>query len=282
MDSELILDGRGAIYHLGIKPDELAETVIFVGDPDRVGKVSERFDHIEFKHAHREFITHTGHVGAKRISVISTGIGPDNIDIVLNELDALCNLDLDSGYPLHRLKRLSIIRLGTSGSLQPDLLPGEMLLSRYAVGMDNMIRFYPDFTTYLPLETALVSQKIFPLEINPYSVECSEALAARFSGLKQGITITAPGFYAPQGRKLRGGSIFNDEFWAKAAQFNMDGYALTNFEMETSAIYGLAKVLHHDAVSISMILANRPRRQFLNDPDAAVERMLDECISLIQ
>lgn len=282
--SELILNQRGAIYHLNLLPEELADTVITVGDPARVQEISKRFDKIEFKTAHREFVTHTGFVGRKRISVVGTGIGPDNIDIVINELDALVNIDLSSRMVRESKTAMTIIRLGTSGSLQADIPVDELVAASFGIGLDNLLHYYH----YEPnqeeryilndLEQHLPAQPL----LKPYVVEGAIRLRSHFSAnFHQGITVTCPGFYGPQGRVLRAPLAFpnlNDQLGA----FESRQHRITNFEMETSAIYGLGRMLGHQCLSINTIVANRVSKTFSRDAARAVDQMIERCLPLIE
>lgn len=280
-DTELIITPAGKIYHLDLHPDELADTVITVGDPARVATVSKYFDAIEFRESHREFVTHTGRIGNKRLTVLSTGIGPDNIDICLNELDALANIDFNTRLPKTEHRQLNIIRLGTSGALQHDIVPGSLIVSRYGTGLDNLMHFYQ----YQPnLAEAELMDEVIALEeliekfpVQPYVCEGSAVLANQLgqNDVEQGITITCPGFYAPQARSLRTParmSIATLEAWS---QLQYKGIRLTNFEMETSAIFGLARLLGHRAVSCNVILGNRLNGNFTDDPTGIVKRMIE-------
>jgi uridine phosphorylase len=273
--SELVINGDGSIYHLNLKPEHIADTVITVGDPGRVAMVSKYFDTIDFEREKREFVTHTGRLGTKRITVISTGIGPDNIDIVLNELDALVNIDLESRQPKENQKSLNIIRMGTSGCLQPGVEVGSLVLSAFAVGLDNLMHFYkfnPDET-----ESALYKQLIetqFPFPTRPYVIRGSQQLLEGVgNGFRQGITMTAPGFYAPQGRTVRLESQIQDSLEV-LRDFRFEQWPVMNFEMESSAIYGLAKLLGHQALSCNVILANRADKTFSDDPKGITDNMI--------
>lgn len=280
-DTELIITPAGKIYHLDLHPDELADTVITVGDPGRVAAVSKHFDTIEFQESHREFVTHTGRIGNKRITVLSTGIGPDNIDICLNELDALANIDFNTRLPKAQHRQLNIIRLGTSGALQHDIKPGALVVSRYGMGLDNLLHFYqyqPNLAeAELMDEVIALEQLIEKFPVQPYVCEGSSTLANQLGqdDAEQGITITCPGFYAPQARSLRTParmSIATLEAWS---QLQYKGVRLTNFEMETSAIFGLARLLGHRAVSCNVILGNRLNGNFTDDPVGIVKRMIE-------
>jgi uridine phosphorylase len=278
--SELVVNPDGSIYHLNLKPEHLADWVITVGDPGRVGAVSRHFDALEAQVQKREFVTHIGRLGQKRIMVISTGIGPDNIDIVLNELDALANIDLERRELLPRHRRLNFVRIGTSGSLQEDLPVDAFLFSAFGVGLDNLMAYYsyaPD-TEEQALLTGLQAQAnatAAPWPIPPYVVRADAALLQGLSRSdRQGITLTAPGFYGPQGRSLRLESAFGADGLLRLAGYRHGGLAITNLEMETSALYGLAKLLGHGALSCNVILAGRKAGQFSADPYAAVDGLI--------
>jgi uridine phosphorylase len=283
-DSELIINSRGAIYHLDVKPEELANTIIVVGDPDRVKKVSKHFDRIEHQCQHREFITHTGYIGAKRLSVISTGIGPDNIDIVLNEIDALHNIDFETRMIKEKLTSVNIIRMGTSGALQKDIEVDSLVASTHGLGIDNLLHFYRlenneeekqllhSFVTHTQMHNSL-SQ--------PYIAAGSVALLKNFvNGFHQGITVTCPGFYGPQGRILRLG-LNHPDLINQLTAFGFGNHRISNFEMETSAIYGLGKLLGHHCLSLNAIVANRINKTFSKDGNAAVENLIKKGLEII-
>lgn len=276
-ESELIINDRGAVYHLDLKPEELAGTVITVGDPDRVGEVSKYFDTVEVKRQHREFISHTGRVGKKRITVLSSGIGPDNIDIVLNELDALVNIDFSTREIKQELTSLNIIRLGTSGSLQADIPVDSFVASTHGLGIDNLLNFYRheqnDEELQL-LHSFITHTQIHSQTGNPYISSCAASLIKHFvSGFHQGITVTCPGFYGPQGRVLRLG-IRNPNLISRLTDFRFGQHRISNFEMETSAIYGLGKLLGHNCLALNAIVANRVSQEFSKDGKAAVEKLI--------
>lgn len=283
-ESELIINNRGAVYHLNVRPEELANTIITVGDPDRVKEVSKHFDKIEHTLQHREFITHTGYIGNKRISVVSTGIGPDNIDIVVNELDALVNIDFESRTIKQQLTSLQIIRLGTSGALQADIPVDGFVVSTHGLGVDNLLHFYrlennveeqqliQAFVTHTQVQDSLVY---------PYISGSGSQLLKHFvEGYHHGITITCPGFYGPQGRVLRLG-LSNPSFVDRLTQFQFGQHRITNFEMETSAIYGLGKMMGHQCLSISAIVANRVKKDFSKDGGLAVENLIKKSLGII-
>ena len=275
--SELILNPDGSVYHLNLKPEHLAENIIFVGDQNRVDRISRHFDTIEFSTQKREFKTQTGTYKGKRFSVISTGIGPDNIDIVINEIDALFNIDLETREIKKELTSVNIVRIGTSGSLQADIPVNSFVLSQYGLGLDNMMRSYliEDITDYA-MEEAFIAHTQWDLRKGrPYFIQNSPWLEEKLSSDQtfKGITGTAGGFYGPQGRVLRLG-IQDPELNHKIDNFKFNDYRITNFEMETSAIYGLAKLLGHHAVSLNTIIANRANGTFSEDPYAAVDQLI--------
>lgn len=282
--SELILTPRGTIYHLDLHPDQLADTIITVGDPGRVAEVSKHFDAIEHKAAHREFVTHTGRIGNKRISVVGTGIGPDNIDIVFNELDALANIDFETRTIREQKKSLNIIRFGTSGSLQADVPVDSLVVSSFGIGLDNLLHYYQHETN--PEESYILNDFVrhAALErtsVAPYVAEGSIRLRNKFSdGFTQGITITCPGFYGPQGRVLRAHLAFPNLVHAFST-FQSRQHRVTNFEMETSAMYGLAKLLGHHSLSVNVIVANRISQTFTADGAAAVAGMIQKALPIV-
>lgn len=283
-ESELIVNKRGAIYHLDIRPEELAPTIITVGDPDRVAAVSKHFDKIEFKNQHREFISHTGYLGKKRITVISTGIGPDNIDIVLNELDALVNIDLETRAIKPQLTVLDIIRIGTAGSLQADVPTDSFVASTHGLGVDNLLNFYRLDQT--DEEKQLLQSFITQTQLNqgisqPYISRGSASLLKHFvNNFHQGITVTCPGFYGPQGRILRLG-LSNPHLIDRLTQFEYGPYRIANFEMETAAIYGLGRMLGHHCLSLSAIVANRITKQFSKDGMAAIQQLIINTLEVL-
>lgn len=276
-ESELIINNRGAVYHLDVRPEEIAHTIILVGDPDRVKKVSAHFDSIEHQLQHREFITHTGYIGNKRLSVVSTGIGPDNIDIALNELDALVNIDFDTRQIKANLTTLQICRFGTSGSLQAHIPVDSFVASTHGLGLDNLLNYYAyqPSNTEAAIANAFIEQTGLHNSVTiPYVFEGSTTLLSKFgNNFYKGITVTCPGFYGPQGRvlrlPLRSPGLIN-----KLTQFNFNTQQITNFEMETSAIYGLGKLLGHQCMSVNAIVANRVAQQFSKDGNAAVEKLI--------
>ncbi len=282
--SELIINNRGAVYHINCRPEEIAQTIITVGDPDRVKEVSKHFDKIEFKNQHREFITHTGYLNNKRISVTSTGIGPDNIDIVLNELDALVNIDLEKRTIKPNLTSLNIIRVGTSGSLQKEIPVDSFVASSHGLGLDNLMHFYKFENNSEDLQLIQAFNTHTQLDqghIAPYINGASSKLLKTFvDGIHHGITVTCPGFYGPQGRVLRMG-LSKPQLIDQLTSFQFGQHRITNFEMETSAIYGMGKVLGHHCLSLNAIVANRISKEFSKDGNAAVEKLISYTLERI-
>jgi uridine phosphorylase len=276
--SELILNPDGSVYHLNLKPEHIATDIIFVGDQNRVEKITKHFSSIEFSLQKREFKTQTGIYKGKRITVISTGIGPDNIDIVMNELDALVNIDFETRTIKEKLTSLNIIRIGTSGSLQAEIPCDSIVLSQYGLGLDNMLRSYCiDAISETEMEDAFIKQTNWDLKKGrPYVIQGSEILAKRLDSdsIFKGFTGTAGGFYGPQGRVLRM-PIQDPELNSKMDQFEYKGIKMTNLEMETGAIYGLGKLLGHQCLSLNAIIANRATGSFSEDPYKAVDALIE-------
>jgi len=275
--SELILNPDGSVYHLNLLPEHIANDIIFVGDQNRVEKITQFFDSIEFSTQKREFKTQTGVFKGKRITVMSTGIGPDNIDIVMNELDALVNIDLNTRTPKETLTSLNIIRIGTSGSLQADIPVDSFVMGKFGLGLDNMLRSYLiDDIAEIAIEDAFIEHTNWDLKKGrPYVISCSEKLEKRMESNRifKGITGTAGGFYGPQGRVLRL-NIQDENLNTKMDSFSFNGTRMTNLEMETSAIYGLGKLLGHHCLSLNAIIANRANGTFSEDPYKAVDEMI--------
>ena len=275
--SELILNPDGSVYHLNLLPEHIAHDIIFVGDQNRVEKITQHFDRIEFSQQKREFKTQTGYFKGKRMTVMSTGIGPDNIDIVMNELDALVNIDLATRTVKDELTSLNIIRIGTSGSLQADIPVDSFVMSQYGLGLDNMLRSYLiDDISEKEIEEAFIQQTNWDLRKGrPYVIKASETLAKRIESdrILKGFTGTAGGFYGPQGRVLRL-PIQDMELNAKMDAFEFEGIKMTNLEMETGAIYGLGKLLGHECLSLNAIIANRANGTFSADPYKAVDALI--------
>ncbi|TAN15758.1 MAG: phosphorylase [Chitinophagaceae bacterium] len=284
-ESEMILNDRGAIYHLDLCPGELAPLVITVGDPGRVPEVSKHFDRVEHRSSHREFNTHTGYIGKKRLSVVSTGIGPDNIDITLNELDALVNIDFDARTIKKDLTALTIVRMGTCGGLQPDIPTDGLIASSHGLGLDNLMHYYKFGQTReedIIINTFIEHADLYKKHIIPYLVQGNNDLLQAFikAGYFHGITATCPGFYAPQGRMLRIPVNFPD-LPEKLSSFRYRDFRITNFEMETSAIYGLGKLMGHQCLSINTVVANRATHQFSKDSKKAIEKMIAKSLETL-
>jgi uridine phosphorylase len=284
-ESELIINQRGAIYHLDVRPEELSNTIITVGDPDRVPLVSRHFDRVEIQRQHREFVTHTGYIGQKRLTVVSTGIGPDNIDIVLNELDALVNIDFETRTIKPELTHLDIIRVGTSGALQADIPVDSYVVSTHGLGIDNLLNFYRheenDGEKQL-LQSFVTQTQLHNRISQPYIAAASGSLLKHFAGdgFHAGITVTCPGFYGPQGRVLRLG-LSNPSLIDQLTAFSFGQHRITNFEMETSGIYGLGRLLGHHCLSLSAIVANRVVKEFSKDGGKAVEGLITKTLEVV-
>jgi uridine phosphorylase len=283
--SEMIINERGAIYHLNVRPDQIADTIITVGDPDRVAEVSKHFDRVEHICAHREFITHTGYVGNKRISVLSTGIGPDNIDIALNEVDALVNIDFETRTIKEQKKSVAIIRMGTCGSLQGEVGVDQLVAGTHGLGIDNLLHFYnlqnneeeKAILSAFESHTQINSHKVFP-----YIASASAGLIKHFTqGYNHGITVTCPGFYGPQGRILRM-PLAMPNLVDQMTSFKYGNHHIANFEMETSAIYGLCNILGHQCLSINVIVANRVKKEYSKDMGHAVNNMIQKSLAIIE
>lgn len=283
-ESELILNPDGSIYHLHLLPDQIAPIIITVGDPDRVPLVSRHFDVVEHRARKREFVTHTGRLGNIRLSVMSTGIGPDNIDIVFNEVDALFNIDLATRTTRPEHTELSFIRIGTAGGLQPEIPVDAFVSSVGGIGMDGLLQFYdaPD-TRQHPLVDALRRhfEPDWSFPVSPYYAPADKNLLDIFKeGFFQGYTATNPGFYGPQGRQLRA-PVRLPRYLDMLQAFEYEGRRVANLEMETAAMFGLAGLLGHRAVSLSAILANRPLGQFSADPNRLVDRLIEHVLEKI-
>lgn len=281
-ETDLVLNPDGSVYHLNLLPKHISDIIIAVGDPGRVYSVSQYFDEIEFEMNKREFITHVGKYKGKRITVISTGIGPDNVEIVLTELDALANIDLKTREPKSRKKKLKIIRIGTSGSLQEDIPVGSHLVSDYAVGLDNLLSFYD-----LPMDDVEAGlahdiHRKTGLPFMPYVVRGSETLRDQIarSDMIKGNTVTCPGFYAPQGRVLRLPIRFPN-LLEDLNYFHKGDFWLTNFEMETSAYYAFGKLMGHEVLSANAIIANRMKTKFSKDPHKIVDNLIKKVLDRV-
>jgi uridine phosphorylase len=277
LSSELILNPDGSIYHIKLKPENIADDIILVGDPGRVEVVSSFFDEIHYKGQNREFATHTGTYKGKRISCISSGIGTDNIDIVVNELDALANIDLEKRVQKKSHRSLNLIRIGTSGALQEDVPVDSFVMSDIAVGFDGMLNFYAgrDSVSMLDIEAAFKQHVNWDALLNtPYFVKASAGLMEKIGkGIKPGITISSNGFYGPQGRVLRL-PLRVPELNEKMRSFEYDSLKITNYEMESSAIYGLARMLGHNALTVCAIIANRYKKQSSKDYHPGVKKLI--------
>ena len=286
-ESELILNADGTIYHLNLLPDHISDTILTVGDPARVAQVSRHFDSIEFEGVHREFVTHVGYYRGKRLTVLSTGMGTDNIDIVMNELDALVNIDFMSRTVRPAEERLSlrIIRLGTSGSLQADVPVGSLLATQHAVGLDSLMQFYPFMETGLETQVAQGLRKSLDLPFAPYVVRGSDLLREQLAGdLLIGNTVTCPGFYGPQGRTLRL-ALRQPDYMARLQSFRHQSpegdFRLSNFEMETAGYYALGQLLGHEVLSLNDIVANRATGEFAQDAGDIVDRLIARTLALL-
>ncbi len=277
--SELVLNADGSVYHCNIRPEHLADTIITVGDPNRVEKVSRHFDTIEHKASKREIVTHTGTLNGQRLTVISTGMGTDNIDIVFSELDALANINLETGEINKDFRKLSFVRLGTSGALQADIPVDSVVLSSHGLGMDGLLHYYVGSEAVMMAEVEEAFIKHVDWSANksrPYLVKGSDNLLNKLASEQtyQGITATACGFYGPQGRflRLQPNPVDINE---RLTSFNYDGLRISNFEMETSAIYGLAAMMGHEALSVNAIVANRILGEFSTDSYKTVDAMIE-------
>ncbi len=283
-ESELIINADGSVYHLHLRPEQIADTIITVGDPGRVKEVTKHFDSIEHTVQYREFLTQTGMMGLKRLTVISTGIGTDNIDIVFNELDALANIDLNTRTVKEDLKSLEIIRLGTSGAVSEEVELDSLLLSECAIGIEGLMTYYDQHAS---IQETLLAEAfrnhvhVTMPAIAPYAAFADEGLLERFDSMgRRGVTLTAPGFYAPQGRHLRYESKAT-ELMALIRSFRHLNYRVTNLEMETSGIYGLGKHLGHRCLSINAIVAQRVGNVFSKDAGRVVDRMIREALEIV-
>jgi uridine phosphorylase len=275
--SELILNSDGSIYHLNLKPEDIAHTIITVGDQERVAKVTSYFDEITFETQKREFKTQTGFYKGKKITVISTGIGIDNIDIVLNELDALVNINLKTREVKKNHQKLTIVRIGTSGGIQPFVDLDKFVMSEAGVGFDGLLHYYKNKVTNEEATKALCDHlKVSPKKPLPYIVDADQTLIDHFlkeSNVVPGYTGTNLGFYGPQGRVLRL-ELEDPDFIDQLVSFRYEKHSITNLEMETSATYGLAKLLGHKALSMNAIIANRATGEFSKDPKASVDSLI--------
>lgn len=276
--SQLVLNNEGAVYHLGLHPDELADDVILVGDPGRVDMIASRFEKIEVRRQNRELWSRTGTYNGKRITVLSTGMGTDNLDIVMNELDTLANIDLKTRMPKETHRTLNLVRLGTSGALQADIpVEDSYVATRYAIGLDGLLYFYKgnEAVNEIAMRDAFIEQMDYPKDLPmPYVVEGSKELFERLGqGYYQGLTATAPGFYGPQGRTLRM-QLAYPENNRKIEAFRYQGWRVCNFEMESSALYGLGKMMGHRCLTVCAVIANRVSEKFCADYHPYIDKLI--------
>lgn len=273
-ETDLILNPDGSVYHLNLKREQVSNKIITVGDPSRVHRVSAHFDEIEFEMNKREFITHTGTYKGKRLTVISTGMGTDNVEILMNELDAVFNIDLKTRRLRPTTERLQIVRIGTSASIREEVPVGSHVISEYGIGFDPMIHFYAMDMTAFESAIAQSLQAEIGLDYRPYCVEGSRLLFDKFrSGMVEGVTVTCHGFYAPQGRKLRV-PVKYPKLVEQLSYFHRDNFWLTNLEMETAGYYALARVLGHEMISLNAILANRITDEFASNPNKVIDGLI--------
>lgn len=278
-DSELILNADGSVFHLHLLPGQIAETILLVGDPGRVDTIATYLSDVEFRIANREFVTVTGKYKGKRISVVGTGIGTDNIDIVVNELDALVNIDLTTRTEKAVKTSLNLIRIGTCGSMQPDLIPGTFLISEKSIGFDGLLNFYAGRDGVCDLEF----EREFRAQMNwtdllghPYVISASSELMERIGrdDMKHGVTISANGFYGPQGRELRI-PLAKPDMNALLERFSYKGYRITNYEMESSAVAGLSALLGHKGMTVCVVIANRLAKEVTSNYHVAMEELIE-------
>jgi uridine phosphorylase len=273
-EADLILNEDGSVYHLSLKPENVAANIIVVGDPGRVYRVSKHFDKVDFEMNKREFITHTGTYKKKPVTVMSTGMGVDNIEIAMIELDALFNIDLKRKTEKQEKQCFNIIRIGTSGAIQEDLPVGSEVVSEYGIGLDNLMQYYLLQGSDYEGEIAFKLQETLKMPFRPYVVKGSDKLKEKFGeGMIPGNTVTSPGFYAPQGRQIRI-PVANPKFLDQITFFNYKNFWLTNFEMETSMLYAMARMLGHEALSINAILGNRAKGTFSKNPYDTIDSII--------
>ncbi len=266
------------VYHLNLLPEHISKDIFLVGDQGRVSEISKRFDRIDYQISNREFITHTGYIGKKKISVISTGIGTDNIDIVINELDALINTNLQTGEKLESLTKLNLVRLGTSGTIHKEIDLNSIVVSSYGLGLDNLMYFYANNDFDKEIQTAINKQIKWPSKLSkPYVYSASQDLLNKFDDFINGITITAPGFYAPQARKVRIPYAYKN-LNKEMINFNHKGIKIINYEMETSALYGLGKLMGHNCLTLCTILANRATNKRSNNYKNAIDNLINKTL----
>ncbi|MCP4460341.1 MAG: nucleoside phosphorylase [Cytophagales bacterium] len=283
-ESELVLNPDGSVYHISLREEHVADTVLLVGDQSRVARISRHFDKLDARIQHREFVTHVGTYKGKKITAISTGIGTDNIDIVLNELHAAANIDLKARRLKENLRQLNLIRIGTSGSLQDDIPAGGFIASQFGLGLDGLIYYYNYQFTEEETELNKIINKHLQWNSNlsrPYLVKGSNELINKIGhDMYKGVTATATGFYGPQGRSL-GLDLSNTSMNETLQSFSHEGYRITNFEMETSALYGLGKLLGHNCCTCCMVLANRAKKEYVNDPQKAIDRLIETVLDRV-
>ncbi|UXP33167.1 nucleoside phosphorylase [Reichenbachiella agarivorans] len=277
-ETDLIINKDGSVYHLNLKPENITDTIITVGDPSRVFRVSQYFDKIDFEMNRREFITHKGTYKGKKVTVISTGMGTDNVEIFMTEIDALANVDLETREVRAKKRKLNIIRIGTSGSLQEDLRLGSHLVSDFGIGLDTLMTFYNLRQTGFEntLTNKLKEYLNFPFK--PYCVEGSTILREKFAhDMVRGNTVTCPGFYAPQGRIVRM-DVTYPHLMEDLMYFHMEDFWLTNFEMETAGYYALGRLMGHEVLSLNAIIANRVKNKFSKDPDKVIDSLIKKVL----
>jgi uridine phosphorylase len=281
--TDLILNTDGSVYHLYLQPEDIGQTIILVGDPERVPMVSDHFDTIDIRKSNREFVTHTGMISNQRLSVVSTGIGTDNIDIVLNELDALVNIDLAARMIKKQLTSLKLIRIGTSGAIHEDTPVDSMLISSHGFGLDGLMNFYdyePDVITEELLDQ--IDGQLGIYGVHPYLFKAPGTLFEKFTPhFSSGITATCSGFYGPQGRNVRATAMYDDLLIRMAELSLDDDLRITNFEMETAGIYGLATILGHEAISVNAIVANRAKHTFSKNASETIEFTIKKTLEVI-
>lgn len=279
--TDLIINPDKSVYHLSLKPKEVSDKIIVVGDPGRVHRVSAFFDSVDFEMNRREFITHTGKYKGKKITVLSSGMGTDNVEILMHELDAIFNIDLEKREPKQRRKKLRIIRVGTSGSIQDSIKVGSHLATEYAFGLDSLMHFYKYKKKDAEYSLAKKLQEELELDFTPYCFKGSESLLDKFRDcVTVGNTVTCPGFYAPQGRELRV-PIKYHSIIDKLQYFHQDDVWLTNLEMETAGYYSLGKLMGHEMLSLNAILANRSRGTFSKNPNKVIDGLIEKALDRI-
>ncbi len=280
-EADLILNKDGSVYHLNLKPGNVSDTIILVGDPGRVHKVSQYFDEVEFEMNQREFITHTGKYKGKKITVMSTGMGVANLEIVLIELDALFNINLKKREPKADIHQLNLIRIGTSGGLREDLALGSQVVNNYAIGMSTLMNFYQLEQSDFEINVSQSLKSHLGLNFTPFCVKANEELKEKLAfDMIEGNTMTTPGFYAPQGRVTRIPKRY-DNLVNELIYFHVDDFWITNFEMETAALYGMSRLLGHKALSINTILANRAKNTFSKNPYKQIEYLIKKVLERI-